>query len=428
MQLLTANRNTVFKKTAAPVGRLPGTDVANVRAGDSFNVQYAFQVGQHCFVRLQDALGTVGKIGYFPLSDVHVPIQEARGVWLTTTDSDVLKSKSNIQAGLKQLKGLGFNTIYPVVWQSGFTLFPSAVAASVIGSKIMPDPAFAGRNMLAEIVDEAKTQGFRVIPWFEYGLMTPPGSQLAITHPDWLTAVNDKGDTIRTKRADREKDDQVWLNPCRPEVQQFMVDLIAEVAEQYDVDGVQLDDHFGFPVELGYDRFTQNLFKAENSGAAAPKDHTDPKWVDWASGKVTDLLRRIFHAVKAKRPDCLISISPNPLSFSKEHYLADWNNWVQAGLAEEIVLQVYRDTVTSFRDELLKPEVSDTHDHIPLSIGVLSGLRTQRVAFALIENQIKESRNRSYTGVSCFFYETLFNETLTPSKARNLSDLKTIFP
>ncbi len=41
-----------------------------------------------------------------------------------------------------------------------------------------------------------------------------------------------------------------------------MVDLITDVVDRYPVAGIQLDDHFAFPVELGYD--LMKLFSTNN--------------------------------------------------------------------------------------------------------------------------------------------------------------------
>lgn len=432
MPLLTITENTLFKKTTAKSSELPDNDKLSVNAGQSFDTKYAFRVGQHCFVKLQEELGTVGRMGYFFLPHVNVEVEEVRGVWITNVDSDVLHSRTNIHNSLKRLKDLGFNTIYPVVWQRGFTLYPtkSEIAKAFIGSPVMPDPKFANENrdVLAEIIEEAEPHGFRVIPWFEYGLMAPPNSPIAQRHEELLT-LNIGGEKIRLKSHDANKpDDHVWFNPCHPEVQKFMVDLIADVAERYEIDGVQLDDHFGFPVEMGYDQSTQDLYWAENSERVAPQEHTDEDWVNWASSKVTSLLTQIFKAVKAKRADCLISISPNPQGFSKKQYLADWKFWEQEGLAEEVVLQVYRDNMLDFIGERNKREVTDARDHIPFTIGIMTGLKGDPVDFELIKEQVNKTREKDFAGVSFFFYETVFNEKLEPSiLARSESDLQGLF-
>ncbi len=336
---------------------------------------------------------------------------EVRATWLTNVDSNVLHSRRNIEIGLQRLKSLGFNTIYPVVWQRGFTLYPSKVAHNFSGFSVMEKPnVFQNRDMLAEVVEIAKPLNLRVIPWFEYGLMTPPNSPLAQKHPE-LLHLDSRQDKIRLKSHDKDQpDSQVWLNPCQPKVQEFIVNLIADVVERYEIDGIQLDDHFGFPVEMGYDLFTQNLYEIEAKVKAILPYYKDPSWVSWATNKTTQLLEKIFHAVKSKRSDCLISFSPNPLGFSKKYYLADWELWIEKGLVEELVLQVYRNNLPSFLGEISKLEVITAKAHIPVIIGILSGLKNKPMALTLIKEQIAKTRIANFAGVSFFFYETFFNE------------------
>lgn len=143
---------------------------------------------------------------------------------------------------------------------------------------------------------------------------------------------------------------------------------------------------------------------------------------------MTQLLKQIFKAVKVNA-DCLLSISPNPLAFSKANYCVDWRAWERAGLIDELVLQVYRDNPVSFQQEISKPEVVAAQKHIPTAIGILTGIKSRQIPTRLIEQQLQEVRRRSFAGVSCFFYETLFYEQLSPTKvARNPADLQRLFP
>ncbi|WP_009629930.1 family 10 glycosylhydrolase [Synechocystis sp. PCC 7509] len=168
---------------------------------------------------------------------------EVRGVWLTLDDSNVLKSETNIREALTKLKSHGFNTIYPAVWHSGHTLYHSQVAENFMGVAVKPDKDFEDRKLMEELVKVSKEQDFRLIPWFEFGLMVPPNSpidKLEDKDPskfkDLITRTKDGG-KIRIKEDDLGQlmrddsgklvpDDFVWMNPCHPEVQNFMVELI----------------------------------------------------------------------------------------------------------------------------------------------------------------------------------------------------------
>lgn len=328
---------------------------------------------------------------------------ELRGVWLTNIDSDVLFEPHRLTKALQRLRELNFNTVYPTVWNWGYTLYPSPVAKRVIGRSLDPTPGLQGRDILKEIV-QGHQKGMSVIPWFEFGFMAPEDSDLAKRHPDWLTSRRDGTQIWKEGPHNR-----VWLNPFRPEVQQFIQDLVVEIVSNYDVDGIQFDDHFGIPSELGYDAFTVELYKKEHLGQLPPANPQDPSWVRWRSNKITDFMTRIFRAVKNRKPKCLISLAPNPQAFSYNYSLADWESWEQQGLIEELIVQVYRDDLSHFIAELDRPEVQAARRHIPVSIGILTGVKNQFVPTGKIQNQLGAVRNRGFAGVSFFYYETLWN-------------------
>ena len=358
--------------------------------------------------------------------------REIRGVWITNVDSDVLFTRNRLATAIKDLRQLNFNTIYPVVWNWGYTTYPSKVAKRVVGSSFMPKKSagllinrklsntegLEGRDVLKEMVTQGHKQGLAVIPWFEFGFMAPAttdpaGSDLAKLHPDWLTQKQDGG-TIWKEG----KDPRVWLNPFKPEVKKFIIDLVVEVVGKYDVDGIQFDDHFGLPSEFGYDKFTVDLYKREHQGKLPPKDPKNEEWINWRADKITDLMRDLFTAIKATNPKAIVSISPNPQTFAKSFFLQDWAKWERQGLVEELLIQVYRDKLETFIGELQKPEVKLASKHIPVGIGILTGVKPKPISMKQIQTQIAAVRQQGLAGVSFFFYETLWKLTNEPAVTR----------
>lgn len=433
MKTLTIVKSSWFKKSTRPALVLPQPDKLAVRSGSAFTIKYAFRVGNHCWVELLNPLPPIGKFGYFFLAHVRVDLDEMRGVWLTTTDSQVLSEAGQLRPALERLKSLNFNTLYPAVWTGGYTLYPSRLATTMFGQAIHPRMQARGGDMLAEIVTLGQEMGFRVFPWFEYGLMTtPPPGPLAVQKAQWLTQ-DFRGELIRLKPSGKGgtvPDDCVWLNPCRPEVKAFLVALIAEVVRAYPVDGIQLDDHFGMPKEMGYDPFTRTLFLQETKRRDLPKHRREPhwqQWSDWRIKHVTTLMRQIFKAVKLINPDCRISLSPNPHGFSTQEYLANWGVWEQEGLIEELAIQLYRPTLPALNAELREKTLLRARDRIPTAIGLFTGYRSSPWAASVIREQTELVRRKHFAGVAYFFYETLVNQRIDPGLgnpiARSRSDL-----
>lgn len=357
-------------------------------------------------------------LGQFPqvaASQPSRPKTEVRGVWLTNVDSDVLFSRDRLGNALQRLARLNFNTVYPTVWNRGYTLYPSTVAERVLGRKMDPTPGLQGRDVLAELVKQSHQQGLSVIPWLEFGLKAPANSELVRRHPDWITYRRNALHVVKGNQKN-----QVWLNPFHPLVQRFIVSLIAEIVTKYDVDGIQIDDHFGLPIDLGYDTFTAGLYQRENRGRRPPRNPRNPAWMRWRANKITDLMTQIHQAVKTRRPNCLVTLAPNSQDYAYKTSLQDWRTWEKRGLVEEIVLQVYRDDLKSFKKELERPEIKAALSRVPISVGILAGLKKRHVPIKRIEQQVQAVRNGGFAGVSFFFYESLRNrdaafQTLFPT-------------
>ncbi|HIK46681.1 MAG TPA: family 10 glycosylhydrolase [Leptolyngbyaceae cyanobacterium M65_K2018_010] len=377
-----------------------------------------FYVGFSLFTALVIVI-TQGMVGPWPVQAQTQAPSEIRGVWLTNVDSQVLFSDQAVNDTLQTLAHHRFNTVYPAVWSWGYTLYPSQVGERATGYRqgLYPDLEDQGRNealeaaqgdrdMLLGLLQTAQTLNLSVIPWFEFGFMAPANSPLAQRHPDWLTQKQGALPTARIVMEGRHP--RVWLNPFHPEVQALILDLVAELMDNYAVAGLQLDDHFSLPVAYGYDPYTINLYRQEHQGKAPPSNPYDAEWTRWRAAKITDLVGRMFWVIKARRPHAVLSVSPNPGPTAYIDALQDWPRWREMGYIEELIVQVYRDNLASFRHTLRDRDLQKARQHIPTGVGILSGLKHRTVPMVLIRQQVQVARSMGFAGVSFFFYDTLW--------------------
>jgi uncharacterized lipoprotein YddW (UPF0748 family) len=351
--------------------------------------------------------------------NAQVPRQEIRGVWVTNNDLNILKDRTKVQEAVTQLRELNFNTVYPVVWNAGYVMYPSQVAKDL---EIQPFvfKGLDGHDILADLIDRSHRQKLLVIPWFEFGFMTPNSSELALNKPGWLTQKQDGGTTSVTAAGEVS-----WLNPFHPEVQQFIIDLLVELTNKYDIDGIQFDDHTSLPHEFGYDKYTVALYTKETQ-KSPPKDYKDPQWVNWRANKITEFMVRLNNTVKQIKPKMIFSISPNYYDYAYKFQLQDWLNWVRLNIVDELVMQVYRENLDSFTSKLSRPEIEEVKQIIPTGIGIMAGLRTKPVSIQQIQSQVRAVQQRDL-GVAFFYYESLWN--IAPeSLGERLAGFKNLFP
>lgn len=360
---------------------------------------------------------------------------ELRGVWITNVASNVLFAPWGISRAINQLADLHFNTVYPVVWNRGKTFYHSPTFKQLTGHAIAPLMALMhpSEDPLAEIVRLGHRQHLRVIPWFEYGFMVPLQSKLARQHPEWLTTRSNgsrrlhesslTGDTEPNQNPVQNVVNKLlapllssgapsalgWLNPLHPEVQKLIIDLVEEVVSQYDVEGIQFDDHFSLPVDFGYDPYTVSLYQLDHNGQSPPENSDDPDWIRWRADQFSKFVGVLHAHVKERCSACLFSVSPNPAKFAYRFHLQDWQTWLSNDWVDELVVQVYRDDMDSFDAELAKETLHSAMDQIPVSIGVLTGTWRRPISFEQIKQQVISSRDHHFSGVTFFYWDTLWS-------------------
>jgi uncharacterized lipoprotein YddW (UPF0748 family) len=352
----------------------------------------------------------------FTSVNAQISRQEIRGVWVTNNDLNIFKDRKKVNDAVTKLRKLNFNTIYPVVWNSGYVMYPSNVAKRL---DIQPFVfrGSDGHDILADVINQAHRQNLLVVPWFEFGFMTPPTSELALNKPEWLTQKRNGSKTSISAAGEVS-----WLNPFHPEVQQFITDLLVELANNYNIDGIQFDDHTSLPHEFGYDKYTVALYRQEMK-KNPPADANDPEWVKWRADKITDFMVRLNQRIKQIKPKAIFSVSPNYYDFAYKLQLQDWLNWVRLNIVDELIVQVYRSDLNSFASKISRPEMQEVQQ---TGVGIMAGLRTSPVSMQQITNQVRTAQRRGL-GVVFFYYETLWNHSQETLQQR-LAGFKNLFP
>lgn len=281
--------------------------------------------------------------------------EPVRGVWVAGPQHNRFwSSREAMRAELQAFKAAGLNSVYAVALLPGRTLYPSARMAQITGVKQLED--LGDRDVMQELLDEAKPLGLRVIAWLEFGFAShyrPGNAQGLLQHrPQW-TALNREGKPVV-------KNGFHWMNAFDPEVQQLLIDLSLELLRRYpQLDGVQGDDRLpALPSSGGYHPATLKAF-GWKPGQALPAEQ-DPAWLQWRADQLTAFLARWRAAVKAERAGATLSLSPSPYPWALHEYLQDWPAWMRAGLVDELLPQLYRRDLAAYQAVL-----KEARAHVP---------------------------------------------------------------
>ncbi len=326
-----------------------------------------------------------------------------RGVWIPSTDCKVLTSKQRIAEAMDFLADTGFNTVFPVVWNRGFTAYPSQIMREQFGVEI--DSRYQGRDPLSELIIEANRVNLKVIPWFEYGFVSSynlNGGHLLAKKPEW--AARDRtGNLLK-------KNNFEWMNSLDSEVQDFLLGLMLEVAKNYPVNGVQGDDRIALPCEGGYDAKTAENYR-QQCGKEPPANPREQHWLHWRADIITEFVARLYRELKAINPDLLLSMSPSPYEWGLVEYLQDSQTWVDRKLVDLIHPQFYRRDFNSYKqlvDRLVGEQFSSEQLQC-VSPGILLANRGSSYSITpeLLLQVIAYNRSCGIQGEVLFFYEGL---------------------
>lgn len=331
------------------------------------------------------------------------PLKELRGVWITNVDSYLLFNDLSITEGMNYLSSIGVNVIFPVVWNKGYTLYPSQVMQNHFGVPIIPVSQFTNRDPLERIIVEAHKNGIEVIPWFEFGFSPSyslNGGHILAKYPQW-GAKDASGNLVVKNGFD-------WMAGTNPEVQNFILSLITEVADNYDIDGVQGDDRLpAMPVEGGYDSATVAIYKSENNNNNPPTAY-NPDWMRWRANKLNRFFWRLRDSVKARGNHLIISSAPSVYPWGYQNYLQDNKSWVDSGIADNYIPQLYRDNIFSYTNELnaqlnyISPSKRDR-----FFAGMLIKSGSNLISVDYLVNGVATNRTKNVKGETYFFYEGL---------------------
>ena len=323
-----------------------------------------------------------------------------KGVWVTNVGSDALLSEEGIKRLISNCKKYQIDQLFVVVWNKGFTQYPSKVLEKYIGVK--QEPLLSHFDPLAYLIEQAHKEGLKVHAWFEFGFSfayNDPESIWIKKSPEWL-GRDHTGAILK-------KNNFMWWNALHPGPQNFLLELIEEVVSEYDIDGIQGDDRLpAMPSEGGYDDYTVSLYQNQ-FGAAPPENHQEEEWIQWRSEQLNQFGEKIYNRVKSIRPEVLVSWAPSIYPWSKEEYLQSWPDWIKGGYADFVVPQFYRYKFEDYKkiidqlEDQLSPE-----ERKKIYAGVLTALGAgYRVNDTLLVEMVNYHRSKGIMGEVFFYYE-----------------------
>jgi len=281
--------------------------------------------------------------------------RETRAVWVATNHRldwppavfDEETQKKALDGIFDDIKSKNLNTVFFQVRSNGTVLFKSSFDpfSPHINGKMEMDSSY---DPLKYAIELAHKKGLEIHAWINV-VNIFSGRETSIFNntdhiskrkPEWIVEDN------------RDGSKSYWLDPGLPEVREYLSDLIEEMVQNYDIDGVHLD-YIRYPGKNFDDDFSFNLY---NEGLSRD---------NWRRKNISDLIRLINSKIKSVKPYVKLGAAPIGIyknlqgMFGWEGYnevYQDSREWLSKELLDYVTPQIYWSFNANTRFDLLAKE------------------------------------------------------------------------
>lgn len=335
--------------------------------------------------------------------------KETRGVWVTYMTLDVENETDKesafdekIDAIIKDMKKGGFNTMIVQVRPFCDAIYPSKYFpwSHIISGEQGVDPGF---DPLAHIVKKCRANNIYIHAWVNpYRIKTEhTPAELSKDNPyskDESIGVQING--------------SLYLNPASDKAKKLIADGVRELAENYDIDGVQFDDYF-YPENCGsFDKADYKAYIADSGKKVS--------LAEFRKQNVSEMVSLCYEAIHNANPSVAFGISPQGNLRNNEGLYADVKTWCEKeGYIDYICPQIYfslDNPALTFEDSLSEWLALKKHKRLKTIIG-LSGYKAGTDADSgtwldnedILETEIKILRQSKTDGFILYSYDSFHN-------------------
>ena len=297
---------------------------------------------------------------------------EIRGIWVHTY------SPQDWDATMKKIADAGLNCVFVRVARGVNALYPS---------KILPMDGWAadqwnngaGKDELKTMIDAAHKNGLEFHAWkvnfnASAGMRAGDGPAAMFTQMKADDRLMRDVNGVQTNA----------LNPGDPRNRQLEVDVMNELVNNYDVDGVHFDyirytevggdgkENFDFD----YGDVSRREFEKSRGAtvAAWPADvfsgNLKAEYEDWERENINDVVKRVYRNTKARKPNVQVSAA---VWRANRKYRAgikqDWTRWARENWLDFVVPMDYTADNARFERDM-KEQIPNVAGHIPLAAGI----------------------------------------------------------
>jgi len=218
-----------------------------------------------------------------------------------------------------------------------------------------------------------------------------------------------------------------WLCPSHPDNFGLEREVMLEVVEKYDVDGIHFD-YIRYPNgECCYCRGCQDRFEQDSGRRVGnwPSDCYDgalaERYRDWRVSRITRLVEAVSREARRMKPGIKVSAAVfSNYPACRRSMGQDWADWVRSGYLDFVCPMDYTDDHEHFR-KLVTEQTSLVNGSIPFYPGIGASSSASGLGPDGVIAQILAVRQLAAPGFVIFQYDRSTAEQLLPELGKGIT-------
>tara|TARA_Y100000590_G_scaffold137708_1_gene157696 strand:+ start:516 stop:1640 length:1125 start_codon:yes stop_codon:yes gene_type:complete len=335
---------------------------------------------------------------------------EGRYLWVVR---NTLSSEDSIDRMLDFATINRFNNILVQVRGRGDAYYKSNIVPK---SHLLKDINF---DPLAYLIPKAKEKGINVHAWVNTYILWSSNKRpmqskhILNTNPDWIDQNTreslDINQEINKNNISNKGFEGLYLSPNHPKVNSYLVTIIRELIQNYNLDGIHLDyiryhdsDYGKNPTAIEYYRKYHGL-NALSSSQLSKLELSE--WNDYRRKAVTDLVRELRKMIDYLNPNIELTAAVKPnLYEARNRFFQEWDVWLAAGYLDKVLVMNYASNLKEFASN-----IDIIYDNLPSKYWkrIVMGIATYNQSPSDAINKIKYARVTRFKNISFFSYNVM---------------------
>jgi uncharacterized lipoprotein YddW (UPF0748 family) len=180
-------------------------------------------------------------------------------------------------------------------------------------------------------IDRAHKHNLKVYAWLTAFVATTNDLEKCNFNNPWFRASNQITTDVNWQKMAYTEKEGAYLDPGLPAVQNYIYNVVMDIAVNYEIDGIQLD-YIRYPGQLwGYHPEAYARYENEVS------EKTPENWQNWRNQQVTDMVKRLQRGIKSRTPqiELTAAVISDPDRAVGE-YNQDWLHWLRKGYVSRV--------------------------------------------------------------------------------------------